>query len=182
MRFFEVSSHDLMDARPGLQLVERLLEDEHFTPYVYGMTTDVEILEAAQAAIADDAGRDEEGNPAANVKLSEVAVAIPFSGDILYSLAGSGLLLQHEDFAYISPNEGARTMSFRWAGVRPRVNLKDFTVLALSDDDMYLDEFLKQNATKQQEEAPATVQRTVPQAVKSSRRIPNPIDEFLNNL
>lgn len=184
MSFFEVSAHDLQDARPGLQLVERLLDDEQFEPFVYGLTSDPDLLDAAKAAIIDDAGEDEEGNPLPTPEITEIAIALHFSGDYLYYLAGSGLLLQQEEFAYFSPNEGARTLSFRWSGIRPRANLKDFSVLALADSDMELNEFLKQNAKRPQVTPGNKVERTpTQQAVKnSSEKLVhlNPIDTFLN--
>src|ERR1700753_2820234 len=96
--YFEVTEHSLEDARPGLILVEQLLQDENFRPYLYGITTKPEVLLAATAALQDDAGEDEEITVP---ELTEVAVAIPFGSDTVYYLEGSGLLLQNEEFAYL---------------------------------------------------------------------------------
>lgn len=180
MRFFEVSEHDLQDARPGLMLVEQLLKDDNFVPYFYGLTTKADVLYACQSAIEDDAGRDDDDNAIEVPQLTQVAVAIPFGADTIYYLAGSGLSLQNEDFAYATPSEGARTLSLRWGRQRPRVHLTDFTKMALSDSDMDLDEFLKQYATKL--ETPTKVTREQVPAVKASSHkasLLNPIDRFL---
>lgn len=182
MRFFEVSEHALEDARPGLLLVEQLLKDEHFVPFLYGLTTKTDVLYAAQSAIEDDAGEDEEGNQIEVPKIAEVAVAVPFSSDTLYYLAGSGLMLQNEDIAYFAGDEGARTLSIRWSGMRPRVHVNDFTKMALSDSDLDLDEFLKQYG-KGLEATSTTVSREAVPAVKASSKKAslNPIDQFLAN-
>lgn len=182
MRYFEVTDHELQDARPGLLLAEQLLKDDHFIPYLYGLTTKEDLVLSAQEALHDGHDEDEEGNPLAHPTLTEIAVAIPFSSDTLYYLSGSGLILRTEDFAYNSPNEGPRTESLRWAHTHVKVRMSDFTQLALSSSDSDLDEFLKQYGTKGTAEQPeGTVTRTDTSAVTASQRkpLPNPIDQFL---
>lgn len=174
MQYFEVTQHSLEDARPGLALAEQLLQNDNFAPYLYAITAKSDVLLACEAAIDEDAG--EQG-----VSLGLVALAISFSSDTIQYLAGSGLLLQNEEFAYLSGNDGARVLGLQWSGQRPRVRLTDFSVMALSDSDMDLDEFMKQHGGSAPAETPKTVSREAVPAVKaSSKQIINPIDLFLS--
>jgi len=152
MRYIEITEHTLEDARPGLILVEQLMRDEEFTPYIYGMTTKEVVLMVAAEAIADNEGPDDDGN-LNTPTLTEIAVAIPLDSDALYYLQGSGLLLQFEDFSYKLPGsgEGTRTDTLSVTGTRPRVHLNDFTALAIAQDSLFLDNFYDQYAAKELE-------------------------------
>jgi hypothetical protein len=141
MRYFTVTEEELNSARPGLTLVERLMEDSSsFTPFLYGVTSKESILLSAGDALQDDID-EEDGETAPSV--NEVALAIPMSAEALYLLTGSGLVLKNEEFAYRAGRDNVR---MQWLNDRSgvRVTLGDFDTVALSDGDTYLDEFLKE--------------------------------------
>src|ERR1019366_2514873 len=96
-RFIEIDESKLVALHDGLDLLEMLDRDAvgSLELYVYGITTDPGIVDAAKEAVADSKDVSEE-----DVQLSEVAVAIRLSTDTIYSLHGSGIKLNREDFAY----------------------------------------------------------------------------------
>ncbi len=180
MYYFEVTDHDLQDARPGLELIEKLLaNDASFEPYIYGMTSKPDVLLAAQAALAEDG--DEEEVPT----LTEVAVALRLTSENILALTGSGVKLQNEEFAYVA-GEGARTLSLRFSRQTPRINAGSLQRLAIAENDMYLDSFLDQYGGKKTLEG--KIERApVPATKAASRKAPkkariapaHAIDEFL---
>ncbi len=139
--FIDVTEEELTKLRETLSLLERLdiAKIETLDIYVYGMTNSPAILDAAREAVAD-ASNDEISEE--DVTLSEVAIAIPVSADILYYLTGSGFKLRNESFVYTGEGEGPREVNFAFSNFRPRVTLADFTHFALADSDGYLDRYL----------------------------------------
>src|SRR5271168_4730870 len=154
-RYVEINAERLSHLHEGLELLEQVDRDAMRTLdlFLYGLTNNPQILDAAKEAIAEDAEIAEE-----DVQLSEVAVAIPVGSDIIYYLDGSGLILRKEDFAYMgSGGEGVRTMSFAFSHYKPRVTLSYFNKMALASSDAWLDEFLRKEGSG----ATATVTQNV---------------------
>ena len=176
MEFNEVTRKDIETLRPGLQLLELALTTEALSDlYLYGLTTDGDVIECAREVLQDEMDADDEAEPQTAPALKEVAVALPASPDTLYYLVGSGLRLQHESFAYRTPNEDARTRTFTFASFRPDVRVEDFTTLCLQEGSDYLDEFLKKFGSQ---EAPVPVTPKAKEPPKGT--FSNPIDDFLS--
>jgi hypothetical protein len=157
-RYIEVDAESLSKLHAGLTLLEQVDGDAIRTLdlFLYGLTTNAEIVDAAREAIADDAEVEE-----SDVQLTEVAVAIPMSSDIIYYLDGSGLILRREDFAYMgSGGEGVRTLSFTFAHYKPRVTLSYFTKLALASSNEWVDDFLRKEGSGQGASVTKNVHRT----------------------
>jgi len=154
-RYIEVTPESLGKLHEGLNLLEQVDRDAMATLdlFLFGLTTNQEIVDAAKEAIADNAEVEE-----SDVQLTEVAVAIPMGSDIIYYLDGSGLILRREDFAYMgSGGEGVRTMSFAFSHYKPRVTLSYFNKMALASSDAWLDDFLRKEGSG----AAATVTQNV---------------------
>jgi len=157
-RYIEVDAESLSKLHAGLTLLEQVDSDAMRTLdlFLYGLTNNPEIVDAAKEAIADDAEVDE-----SDVQLTEVAVAIPMGSDIIYYLDGSGLILRREDFAYMgSGGEGIRQMSLAFSHYKPRVTLKYFSKLALASSDAWLDDFLRKEGSGQAATVKQNVHRT----------------------
>jgi len=157
-RYIEVTPESLGKLHEGLNLLEQVDRDAMATLdlFLFGLTTNQEIVDAAKEAIADNAEVEE-----SDVQLTEVAVAIPMSSDIAYYLNGSGLILRREDFAYMGTGgEGIRTLSFAFSHYKPRVTLSYFTKLALASSDAWLDDFLRKEGTGQAAQVTQNVRRT----------------------
>lgn len=157
-RYIEVSAEDLDKLHDGLKLLEMVDRDavSNLDLFVYGLSNNPQIVDAAKEAIADSEELAEE-----DVQLSEVAVAIPMSSDTSYYLAGSGLILRREDFAYMgSGGEGVRTQTFAFSHYHPRVSLSYFTKLALASSDAWLDEFLRKEGSGKPAQITPNVRRT----------------------
>jgi hypothetical protein len=188
-RYIDVNPERLSNLHEALELIESVDADafRNIDLHVYGLTSDPQIVDSAKEAIAEDAEVAEE-----DVQLSEVAVAIPLSSDIIYYLAGSGLKLQREDFAYTGAGgEGVRTMSFAFAHFKPRVTLARFSKLALASSSAWLDDFLKQQGSGKPAQVTPNVRRTeeatqpgVPPASTPGRtsalKLGDLIDKFLD--
>lgn len=156
-RYIDVRPEDLDKLHEGLKLLEMVDRDAvaGLDLYVYGISNNAQIVDAAKEAIADDAELDE-----SDVQLSEVAVAIPLSSDTSYYLNGSGLILRREDFAYLGGGgEGVRTLSFAFAHYHPRVTLSYFSKIALASSDAWLDEFLRKEGTNKPAQITQNVRR-----------------------
>jgi hypothetical protein len=154
-RYIEVDSERLSKLHEGLELIEMVDRDafRNLDLFIYGVTTNPQIVDAAKEAIAESEEVAEQ-----DVQLAEVAVAIPLSSDIIYYLAGSGLTLRREDFAYTGGGgEGVRTMSFAFAHYRPKAVLSYFSKLAVASSDAWLDDFLRKEGSGK----PATVTQNV---------------------
>jgi hypothetical protein len=144
MRYFTVTEEELQSARPGLTLVERLIEDhgESFSPFLYGITIKDSVLSAVNDELERDYEEEIDGKTAP--KATEVALAIPFRAETIDLLTGSGVALKNEEFAYRAGNDDTRT-NWLYARNGILVTINDFDTLALSDSDSWLDEFLKQH-------------------------------------
>lgn len=154
-RYVEVDAERLSKLHEGLELIESVDREafRNLDLHIYGITNNPQIVDAAKEAIAESEEVAEQ-----DVQLAEVAVAIPLSSDIIYYLAGSGLTLRREDFAYMgSGGEGVRTMSFAFAHYRPKVVLNYFSKLAVASSDAWLDDFLRKEGSGK----PATVTQNV---------------------
>src|SRR5208337_395755 len=106
-RFIEIDESKLVALHDGLDLLEMLDRDamSELDLYVYGITTNEGVVDAAREAIADSRDVTEQ-----DVQLTEVAVAIRLGADTIYALHGSGIRLDNEDFAYMGEGgEGIRT-------------------------------------------------------------------------
>ena len=156
-RYIDVNPEQLSDLHGALGLIESVDREafHNLDLHIYGLTNNPQIVDAAKEAIAENADVPEE-----DVQLSEVAVAIPLSSDIIYYLAGSGLILRREDFAYVGDIEGARTMSFAFSHYKPTVNLGYFSKLALASSDAWLDDFLKKEGSGNRATVTQNVRRT----------------------
>jgi len=154
-RYIDVNPERLSNLHGALELIESVDREafRNLDLHIYGITNNPQIVDAAKEAIAESADVTEE-----DVQLSEVAVAIPLSADIIYYLAGSGLNLRREDFAYQGAGgEGIRTMSFAFSHYKPQVTLSYFSKVALASSDAWLDDFLKKEGSGK----PATVTQNV---------------------
>jgi hypothetical protein len=188
MRYSEVDKEELREARPGLLLVERVTRETHepLALCLYGITTNAGLVKAAHEAIVGQFDEEEESEQRKNEAVpTEVAVSISLNSDTLYYLTGSGLLLQEEAFSYLGGKDGARRSHLENPRPRPRVTLDDFTVLAIADDDTWLDDFLTAFASKAAPKAaPAKAIERDRKAVTASIKTPsknNAIDGFLNS-
>ena len=161
MEYVDIKQEDLLKLRDGLEILDRLDNDNRQQIYLYGISQDPIVLDAAREAIAekaDDPAVTEEG-----IQLGEVAVSIPLSADGIYALTGSGLKLDsgQDEFAYRTEGEGVRVIEASWSRVKASVTVADFTRIALASDSIYLNRFLTQRGTN----TPATIQREVKREV-----------------
>src|SRR5271157_1642909 len=157
-RYVEINAERLSHLHEGLELLEQVDRDAMRTLdlFLYGISTNPQIVDAAKEAIADSEELAEQ-----DVQLSEVAVAIPLGSDIIYYLDGSGLILRKEDFAYMGGGgEGVRTLSFAFSHYHPRVTLSYFTKIALASSSGWLDDFLRKEGTGQAAQVTQNVRRT----------------------
>ena len=184
-RWHEVSTEQLEQMYPTLPLIEMVCADNKPELYFYGLTTADSALEAAQEAVRGRFNEEDEAEEYSAVgKPTEIAVCLRLNSDTLYYLL-RGLYMNGETFAYQSPNEGVRTERFEeGSGVyRFKLSDSDFSKLALSDSDSWIDDFLTKNGTKAEASA-APIARTEP--AKAEPKLPapsatNPIDSFLND-
>jgi hypothetical protein len=156
-RYIDVQAADLDKLHDGLKLLEMVDLDavRGLDLYLYGISNNPQIVDAAKEAIADSEELDE-----SDVQLTEVAVAIPLSSDTSYYLNGSGLILRREDFAYLGGGgEGVRTLSFAFSHYHPRVALNYFQKLALASSDAWLDEFLRKEGSNKPAQITPNVRR-----------------------
>jgi hypothetical protein len=157
VEYVDIKQEDLLKLRDGLEILDRLNNEDRQKIYLYGISQDPVVLDAAREAIAESAA-----DPAIteeSIQLAEVGVSIPLSADGIYALTGSGLKLDSGDdeFAYRTEGEGVRVVEASWSRVKARVTVADFTRIALASDGIYLNRFLAQRGTN----TPATVQREV---------------------
>jgi hypothetical protein len=183
MRFTEITREQLSAARRGIELLQRVMEDGGLELYLFGITKDQGVLESAHETLMDEFDVDEEADERARVQApTQIAIAIPCSGDTLYYLSGSGLIIRNEQFAYNRRGEGARTDWLNTSRPEPRLTLDDFSVLALADSDSFLDDFLTKHGSNVEvippvkRDRPATNPTRTPPTINST----NPIDNFLN--
>jgi hypothetical protein len=157
-RYIEIDKERLSKLHDGLELMEMLDREAMVSLdlHIYGITNDPQILDAAREAIADDEELTEQ-----DVEVAEVAVAIPLGSDAIYSLAGSGIKLRNEDFAYLGgEGAGIRTLSFTFANFKPVVSLNNFSKVALASSSAWLDNFLQREGSGQAAQVTPAVHRS----------------------
>ena len=170
MEYVDIKQEDLLKLRDGLEILDRLDNDNRQQIYLYGISQDPIILDAAREAVAESA--DDPAITEESVQLAEVAVSVPLSADGIYALTGSGLPLDSGDdeFAYRTQGEGVRVVAASWARVKAKVTIADFTRIALASDSIYLNRFLSQRGTN----TPAAIQREVKREVPATAAPPTP--------
>jgi len=179
MRYKEVTNEQLEAARPGLALIEEVW-DEPIYLYLYGLTSDKVALMDAREAIQESFDEEEADGRDGVPELVQVAIAIGLSDDTLHYLIGGGLKIGREEFSYTVPGEGARTTSFGGSGLRPRLKLSDFSKLAISNSDTWLDDFLTANTATAEVHPPVKRDEAATRQA-SATSIRNPIDSYLNS-
>jgi hypothetical protein len=175
MHYELVTKDDLTGLTTSLELLKRTLQDDMPPLYLYGLSNNGALLAKAEDVLQQMQERD--------VKLTEVAVAIPLSNDALRLLNGSGLVLRDEEFAYVSGGDGARMDDLSSSSLNARVSHEDFSEIALAGSEIYLDDFLAKHgaAYKQPPAAGKAVKRDSPATERAPKpQANNPIDSFLN--
>lgn len=169
MQYEMVSKEELAALRAALPILERVLEGGSLELYFYGLTTDRGLLNNASLILEED----EEP-----VTLSQIAVCVPLTGDTIYYLTGSGLILRDETFAYISGSDGARINNLRTFAGAARLTLDAFTETAMSSTDAWIDDFLTEAVAKVTKVTSKDqgVARTEPATHQASS-----IDKYLNS-
>ena len=156
-RYVDINEERLSRLHEGLELLEMVDREamHSLDLYLYGISNNAQLLDAAREAIADSEELEEQ-----DIQLSEIAVAIPLGADTIYALMGSGIRAKREDFAYIgSAGEGVRSMSFAFAHFKPQIALSAFSKLALASSDSWIDDFLRQEGSGQQAKITPAVHR-----------------------
>lgn len=148
MEYVDVTSEDLHTLGDALVLLERLHQHENpLKLYLYGISQDPGVLDAAREAIAEES---DERISEQDIQLGEVVVEIAISSDVLHYLLGSGVKLsQNDEFSYMGQQgEGIRTVGFNWANYKPAVTVGNLTKMALSADSGYSNDFLQKYGNK----------------------------------
>jgi len=159
--YIETTEEQLLGLRDSLDLLEQLNRDKirELDIYLYGTTTDRGLVDAAKEAIADSSYEVEITEE--DVNLTEIAVAIPISGDTIYALTGSGFRVdRHISFAYQSEGEGPRDLNYGASSYRPNISFSVLKNPALADSDLNLGEYLKQYGTGGAAQIKPKVRRT----------------------
>jgi hypothetical protein len=194
MYYETVTEEDLLKLRDGLMIMGRVIRDSGTDMpnlWLYGLTDDPIIIDAAKEAIAEMA--DDEAVTEETVKLAEIAVGIAANEDTIYYLTGSGLILRKDEiFTYLGgKGEGYRQLDFNWSHIKPTVNLSHFKRIALANDDAWLDRFLQQYGSKIPAEiqkqvtreipatAPTAPAPQVPQQKQTSLNVENVVEKWL---
>jgi hypothetical protein len=148
-RFIETNEDQMLKLREGLELLETLDRDaiRDLDLFLYVLTSDPSVLDAAKEAIAEDySSAAEEGAEITeeDVELGEIAIAIPINSDTIYALTGSGIKLRDEYFAYSGgEGEGVRRAYLYAASYRPVVTMHSFSHMALASSDSWIDDYLE---------------------------------------
>jgi hypothetical protein len=138
MRYYSCSKEDLDSLQPALNILSKIYDSETFFPYLYAVVKQGEVLQSAAAKIQDWAGEEEHVEAP-----TAIAVGIPLSSDTLHFLLGSGLYLEDEEFAYLTPGEGSRLANL---DSRARLYLNQIESMAISEDATWLGEFLESHS------------------------------------
>jgi hypothetical protein len=154
MRFYGVSKEELDSLQTALGILGRIYEEDAFSPFLYVLVEDGEVLEA----VAEGVGK----------RPTSVAVAIPVGEDTLHFLLGSGIYLEEEDAAYTTPGEGSRLVEL---GSKARLYFNEITAMALSSDSTWLGEFLESHAPKPPMEIKEEKDQVSPEAVKRTEPV-----------
>jgi len=171
-RYLDTNEDQMLKLREGLELLETLDRDavRELDLFIYGLTSDPQVLDAAKEAIASDS---EEEVSEDDVQLGEIALAIPISADTIYALTGSGIKLKDEYFAYPGVGgEGIRRSYMYSANYRPTVTLHSFSHLALASSDSWIDDYLGKIGGKA---APTEIAKKVQRTEDATR--PQPVVE-----
>ena len=167
-RYQDISRERLNQLHDGLEVLETLDRDaiNDLDLCLYGLTQSESIVDSAREAIADESEADE-----SDVQLTEVAVAIPLSSDVIHYLTGSGLKIRRESFAYMGEGgEGIRTSTFTFSQFHPTVAASDFSQMSIAMSDSWLDDFLKQYGNKQ----PVEIKQNVHRTEEATQPVPEP--------
>lgn len=154
MYYIVVSEEEVKGLRTALELLGRLDDDtdegeRSSSFYLYGLLKHNEgVIKASINEAVNEFAFD---GQKPKIQVNAAVISIPLSGDVLYYLTGSGLILRNETFAYVLDGE-IREASLRYAFAEPRVTLGVFEKLAISKDEDYLDRFIKLEATESLEE------------------------------
>jgi hypothetical protein len=171
MRFYGCSKDDLDSLQPALTILGQIYDKDDFFPFLFALINQGEVFDVAKEAITDH-WEGEEGLEAPTA----VAVAIPLSADTLHYLLGSGLYLDGEEFAYLTPGEGSRTGEIP---SRARIYMNQITTMAIATDTTWLGDFLDAHAPKQVVEQevkrsePIKAEPTAQPAVEASMKLAN---------
>ena len=162
MYYIDIAAEDLHKLKDGLEIIGKLFHssgDEMPSLYLYGLTSDPGVLDAAKEAIAAY-GDEELGEE--DIQLTEVVVEVGLSEDVLYYLLGSGVKLgRGDEFAYTgSAGEGIREIGWQWTRHQPTITVGSLTKMALGSDSGWGDKFLQQYGSKNPMQV--KVQRTTP--------------------
>jgi hypothetical protein len=181
MESIEISPEQLKQLTDGVRVLELVLRGENLpTAWVYALTTSQEVIFKAEDALREEGERDREDEMDQTFeapKLTEIAIAIPVSGDGLYYLTGSGLKLTNEAFAYRKAGEGPMLTDFTWSRTPARLTVADLKLIELADSDIYLDDFLERNTAAT---AAAPEKKTVERDEEATKpKSTNPIDNYL---
>lgn len=169
-RYLDINEDQALKLREGLELLETLDRDAvaGLELYIYGLTSDLQVLDAAREAIASDY---EEEISEEDVQIGEIAIAIPISSDTIYALTGSGIRLQKEYFAYAgSEGEGTRRSYLYNSNYRPIVTLHSFSHLALAESDSWIDDYLEKTGGKGI--APTEIKRKIQRTEEATQPVP----------
>lgn len=171
MQYIDITPEELDKLNDALPIIESLWRDDPRPLILFGLCKDPVVLDAAREAIADSL--DQEGITEDTIQLSEIAVSIPLSSDVIRALTGSGIKLGEDDeFAYRGTGgEGIRTVPFNWANYKPQVTLRNFLSLAISNDTVWLEEYLGQVGSGAGAQINKQLQRTQP---SSAPQTPTP--------
>ena len=150
MYYIDITPEDLRKLQDGIGIIERLYRssgEELPSLYLYGLSQDPGVLDAAKEAIASYS--DEELSEE-DVQLTEVVVELRLSEDVLYGMLGSGVKPgKNDQFAFTGgPGEGIREIGFQWAHIQPRMTAGSFTKMGLASDSGWGDKFLQQYGNK----------------------------------
>jgi hypothetical protein len=172
-KYQDIDEARLLRLHDGLDILESIDESngmERLDLFIYGLTTNVSVLDAAREALADEIEADE-----TDVEVSEVAVAVPLYAGQIHRLAGSGVTLQHEEFAYAGPaGEGIRTSTFSMSSYKPAVAVSTLSRMAIASGSSYLIDFFKQYGNKTHAKVEERVRRTE-EATQPGVPVPAPI-------
>lgn len=160
MRFYGISKEFLNTMKDAIPAFLSVYDDEDFTPFLYCLVTQGDVLAAVGETLA---GGGTEPQPPVGV--SAVAVAVPLGEDTLHFLTGSGINLDGEEVAYMTPDEGSRVDEL---GRRAKLYLSEVTQMALASDATWIGEFLEAQSPEAVEPAKKPpIQRTEPATTAS---------------
>src|SRR5271157_2141071 len=142
-RYIDITEEQVLKLHDGLELLETLDREavQELDLCLYGLTVDLQILDAAREAIAANY---EEETTEEDVELGEVALVIPINSDTIYALTGSGIKLREGNFAYSGgEGEGVRSDDLGYASYHPTVTMHSFSHMALAFTNSGIDDYLQ---------------------------------------